>query len=300
MKTKVKILIAIACALASTLGTTAKAQIEAYALYTYSQDNEVNFNSTYTGKTVKVVGIVTSRVFQNTEEWASGYSLWLGWDGFLGLTNGVRLFFTESTARQFANIQKGDIITIQGRCIGRGGSLIYVYKSRRPTEVYVDNCSLIKINKTGVEIEREKNELRREEEEAERSSKEAREAEKRAQKEKSEKESREAQDAWKNYQEREKARQSSLKWVVSTDDLVFAESAPLPARKPEWENGIITVKITLSKKGDVTTAKIDEQNTTIYELAAQQSALSAARKTKFNFKAGDKRSEGTIIYKFLQ
>jgi hypothetical protein len=303
-------------------GTTAKAQVSAQYLYSYSFNNEVNFNSTYTGKTVKVKGVVTSNVFQNTGQWTSGYSLWLGWqnDGYYhyahSLTGGVRLFFTESNARQFANIRQGDVITIQGRCIGRGGSLIYTYKFGRPTEVFVDNCTLIQFNESNAdrvrrsELLNEEEDKRSAEREAERRRREALEKEqeaerrKQAEKERARREQRAHQQRvasspqraqWEREQQQlqqERERHAGLSWSVTSSDLRFAGSKPLPSYTPNETSVRIAVKVTVDRDGDATEATIDVRRSTIYDSSVLDAALDAALSTKF----AARKSRGTLLY----
>jgi flagellar biosynthesis GTPase FlhF len=266
--------------LASALGNSAKAQIDAHSLYSYSSNNEVTFNSTYTGKTIKVKGMVTSSVFQNTEQWASGYSVWLG--------NCVRLFFPESNARQFANIRQGDEITIQGRCIGRGGSLIFTYKFGRPTEVFIDNCTLLQVNMSNAERQR-RTKLREEAEWNERAAKKAQEQEQqRLQKLAEEKRA----DEWlkQNHQEsasqrarweNEQERQSRLEWTVASRDLNFWSNKPMPAYTPEEEDVRIAVMVTIESDGTPIEAEIDTRHTTTSDSQALDAALDAALATAF-------------------
>jgi hypothetical protein len=292
MKTKVKILIAIVCVLASTLGITVKAQVTAVDLYHYSSNNEANFNNTYTGKTIKVVGIVTSNVFQNTGEWTSGYSVWLG--------NCVRLFFPESNARQFAKIQQGDIITIQGRCIGRGGSLIYTYKFSRPTEVFVDNCTLIQVNETNAERLRNA-QLREEREKAERRKQEELKREQEAEQRKREAAENERLAAKRREVERQaaarrEAERRRCEWSVSTPDLPDAGYGVLPVYKPSGEEGLeVVIKVKLNSAGEVTDAVIDTDRTSITNARAWRSALEAAYKSECG-SSGYRR--GTLRYRY--
>jgi hypothetical protein len=201
MKINTKIILAIAGLMTSSvLGNTAKAQkvLTAYELYDYSQGNEAAFDARYTGKTFKIKGMVVGSVFKSTERWNSGsYSVWLGSGKYthsnrnnkyylipLSESNYVRLFFTGSNAQQFANIQEGDEITIQGRCIGRGGSLVLEYRfGGRPEAPYMDNCTLIhrelgaKIAKKILDAEDREREAKKKAEEEKQRQKEAQERE---------------------------------------------------------------------------------------------------------------------------
>jgi hypothetical protein len=337
MKKKLRILVAVAGLTALAFGNNVKAQevITANDLYFYSLDNEVSFDAKYTKKTVKVRGKVMGEVFKNTKQpWNKGYSVWLGWIGehynpldvtfapgggyTSGITRapeqGVRLFITESNAGQFANVRKGDEITIQGRCIGRGGSLLLESSSNRPDEVFIDNCTLIEINVVQAKIDREEKakrdemvhnvfeELRKEEAErqAKEKEKEAREKAAKAAKEKAEREEAERK-------AREAAEYRRKNGVVEcffwgkkkggiNNEWIKMELDRRPTYSGGQEEGVVRVDVKVQRTR-VLKAKLDKKHTTIKDKSIQNSALESARRQTSPF-FSSRASWYTFQYKF--
>jgi flagellar biosynthesis GTPase FlhF len=239
MKKGVKIFLSIACVLSSVLVNTAKSQevITDIDLYNHSRGNEAAFDAQFTGKTLKVRGTVIKNVVKNTKQpWNKGYSLWLGWSRTIysddynthSLEQRVRLFITESDARQFANVQIGDEIIIQGRCIGKGGSLLLEYSANRADEVFISNCILIKSN---AEIKREEELERARRWEAERPQREAAERE-RAERQKAEREA--ADRAKREAEEAEKAKRKAEETAQRAKREAAKKAEQKAERIAEW------------------------------------------------------------------
>jgi hypothetical protein len=349
MKKKLIILLSIAGLTAMSL-VEAIAQNVVYAsnLYNSSKENEVSFDSRYTGKTVKVQGKVLGSVIKNTQEPFTGYSLWLGreevrWTPYeqIGVNpNGslytyidgesyttthkyIRLFISESNARQFANVRDGDEIIISGRCIGKGGSLIYTHSGIRPEEVFIDNCILIKSN---AEFEKEKaakweaeapmREAARKAAEAAQKAAEAEEAaaakreaerkveEARKAKEKAKRDEAAAEEAmWRAMGGREaikkaeeERRKNGLVEVFYWDGKwkkMTLESRP---KYSGIQEGVVSVKVKVYRT-IVTDAKLDKRQTTIKDKSIQNSVMEAVQYQTTPF-FSSRETWHTFQYKF--
>lgn len=74
-------------------------------------------------------------------------------------------------------------------------------------------------------------------------------------------------------------------------------SLPKPAFNVN-SSGIVVVTIAVNASGDVTAANISPKGTTTTDRTLRDAALSAARKTRFETKAGTEIQYGTITYRF--
>jgi hypothetical protein len=308
------------------LGNTAISQevitAEDLTRFSYKTGNDAAFNLKYTNKTLIVRGIVISSLSEGTHN----YLLTLdGWSNY-----SVRLFFPKSNAQQIATIQVGDDITIRGTCIGRGGSqtvtttTTQVFYDVRTTSisthetqdvVYIYNCSLIKINKTGEEAAMEERmywEARRQAEEAKkRAEQEAEKAKKEAEQKKEQErikreyqESAEQRARWEKEAKEAKAnqqRQQELRHkngVVQYSYLTGREivSFVRPNYSGGQEEGKVVFIIVIDPSGKVTKATIVKKTTvvsviynldppreftTIKDKAIRKSALDAVKQATF-------------------
>jgi hypothetical protein len=330
MKARIRIFLPPVILLLSCFVIVVRSQelVTAQELYYYSPENEVAFDSRFTNKTMRVSGTVMGNVFKNTRlPWNTGYSLWLGWIGqsyeslfanfvagqnmFGVVEQGVRLFIKEANAEPFGNVRQGDEIVIQGRCIGRGGSYLLEYSSNRPNDVYIDNCTLIH-RKSGAEIAKEKRIMeeadRKMRKEAAQKEKAAKEAERKAADEALEEEERKweakraariaAERAAEAERQAEQRRREGL--VRGSYELSGGVSVVGKLVRPKYsgdmEEGQVVIKIVVSTVGEVQKATIDTKNTTVKDRSIRESALLAARQSKFT--RSSKRSAGMIIYTF--
>jgi hypothetical protein len=313
MKKELIILLSIAGLTAMSFGNDAEAQETVYAssLYNYSSGNEAAFDARYTGKTFKVKGAVDGSVVKCTDSWNAGkYSLWISTGGnyyYYSSDNSysysgkqqVQLFFTASNAGQLANLRAADEITVSGRGIGRGGSLVLQYKyGRRPYEPYMDNCTLIQRGKLGATIAKEEWAVKKKARDEEDARKEAerlvweKEQEERRRKEREAEEQAEREAAERKAEERR--RNGVVEGYISVGGSPATGGHPVTFKldwttdpKPSYsggqEEGQVVIKIVL-RQGVVKKATIVESQTTITGSAIRTSALNAAKSERMRWK----------------
>lgn len=93
--------------------------------------------------------------------------------------------------------------------------------------------------------------------------------------------------------------QSPISISINLDDrLVSAQGLKKPSVNTQ-QSGVVVILIKVNQYGEVEKASIDKSKTTIKDKAVCDSALGAARNTRFSMSAkAPKRQRGTITYRF--
>jgi TonB family protein len=300
--------------------------ISARRLYNYSFDNEFAFDKRYKGKTIRVQG----EVHAIEKDMLGDYYILLEGDVLDDVC--VQLYFSSSNAHQLSGIDIEDVVLVEGRCAGRGmvhqveirscrilkhvsqaelaraeaeRSRAASAEARRRAELEREAEARrreVAAREAELEAERERVELERKRE-AERKQREAAEAE-RLRKWEADRPAREAaQAAEAKRREEEAKRQAEVErqrlaasvWEVIPQFLVTAVGdRPTPPYRPDKE-GRVTINVRINSRGVVTGASIGANS---FDSRLGESALESARRTKFNYKAGGKRSDGALVYNF--
>jgi hypothetical protein len=313
MTTIKTILLALAGLLVITLGNSAKAQevftAEELTALSAVVDNDATFAQLKNG-TLKVKGRVCQSV--RMDEYGR-YSLQLQ-----GLALGnyrVNISFPASSTYTFATVQIGDEITVEGRCLGRGGDVYNVETTttRRNTVitksedielknvVFLDNCTLLGHN-TGAEIENnakdaalskmeeeQKNELQRLKRERRESAAQRARWESDTQQERqrlSELRQSERLEAQRRQKLQNELRRNLVEGTYTSFGGALTQRLDLtgdlrPNYSDGQEEGLIVIQVVVDPKGNVQKAQIVEKQTTIKDQSLRTGALAAIQRQKF-------------------